>query len=187
MKNIGIFASGTGTNFQALADDKEMKKLADIKILVVDNPKAKVIEKAEARNIKTFVFNPKDYDSKKAYEREILEKVKGLDYIFLAGYMRIISKDFLENFDGKIINIHPSLLPAYKGKDAIDRAYQAREEYLGVSIHYVNEEVDGGEILAQERLKVDYSKSLEEVTDQIHEIEHKLYTKTALEILKGEK
>ena len=111
MKKIGIFASGTGTNFDALASSEQIKNLADIDIMVCDKPGAKVIKKAEDKNIKTFVFSPKDYENKAAYEKEILEKVKDLDYIFLAGYMRILSKDFLEKFKGKVINIHSSLLP----------------------------------------------------------------------------
>lgn len=187
MKKIAIFASGTGTNFEALADSREILNLADIEIMVCDKPGAKVIEKAEKRNIETFVFNPKTFENKKAYEKEILEKVKDLDYIFLAGYMRILSGDFLENFPGKVINIHPSLLPKYKGIESIKRAYENREEYIGVTIHYVNEEIDGGEILAQDKFRVDYDMSLGEVEADVHKIEHKLYVKTAAEILKGEK
>ena len=187
MKKIGIFASGTGTNFEALADSTEIQNLADIEIMVCDRPGAKVIKKSEKRDIKTFVFNPKEYENKKAYEKEILEKVKDLDYIFLAGYMRILSGDFLENFPGKVINIHPSLLPKYKGIESIKRAFEAREEYIGVTIHYVNEEIDGGEILAQDKFRVDYEMDLDQVEDQVHKIEHKLYVKTAAEILKGEK
>lgn len=187
MKKIGIFASGTGTNFDALASSDEIKNLADIEIMVCDKPGAKVIKKAEDKNIKTFVFNPKDYDNKAAYEKEILEKVKDLDYIFLAGYMRILSKDFLEKFKGKVVNIHPSLLPKYKGIESIKRAYEAGEEYIGVTIHYVNEEIDGGEILAQDKFKVDYTKSLDEIESQVHDLEHRLYIKTGAEILKGEK
>lgn len=187
MKKIGIFASGTGTNFEALASSDQIKNLADIEIMVCDKPGARVIKMAEDKSINTFVYNPKDYENKAAYEKEILEKVKDLDYIFLAGYMRILSKDFLENYRGKVVNIHPSLLPKYKGIESIKRAYEAREEYIGVTIHYVNEEIDGGEILAQDKFKVDYNKSLDEVEGQVHDLEHRLYIKIAVEILKGEK
>ena len=101
--------------------------------------------------------------------------------------MRILSKDFLEKFPGKIINIHPSLLPKYKGVESIKRAYEAGDEYIGVTIHYVNEEVDGGKILAQDKFKVDYEKSLDDIEEEVHKLEHKLYVKTTTEILKGEK
>lgn len=187
MKKIGIFASGTGTNFEALASSDQIKNLAQIEIMVCDKPGAMVIKRAEDKDIKTFVFNPKDYENKVAYEKEILEKVEDLDYIFLAGYMRILSKDFLEKFRGKVVNIHPSLLPKYKGIESIKRAYEAGEEYIGVTIHYVNEEIDGGKILAQDKFKVDYKKSLDEIESQVHDLEHRLYIKTAVEILKGEK
>src|SRR5699024_1230108 len=114
--------------------------------------------------------NPKDYENKNAYEEEILKKVKNLDFIFLAGYMRILTGDFLENFAGKVINIHPSLLPKYKGIESIKRAYENREEYIGVTIHYVNEEIDGGEILAQDKLRVDYGMDLDQVEDEVHKL-----------------
>ena len=187
MKKIGIFASGNGTNFEALASSSEINSLANIEIMVCDKPGARVIKRAKDKGIKSFVFNPKDYENKAAYEREILENVKDLDYIFLAGYMRILSKDFLENFKGKVVNIHPSLLPKYKGKESIKRAYESGDSYIGVTIHYVNEEIDGGEILVQDKFKVDYSNSLDEVESKVHELEHRLYIKTAAEILKGEK
>lgn len=186
MKKIGIFASGNGTNFDALAGSEEIKSLASIEIMVCDKPGARVIKRAEDKKIKTFVFNPKGYEKKSIYEREILERIRDLDYIFLAGYMRILSEDFLEAYEGKVVNIHPSLLPKYKGVESIKRAYEAKEEYIGVTIHYVNEEIDGGEILAQDKFKVDYNKTLVEVESQVHELEHRLYIKTAAKILKGE-
>lgn len=186
MKKIGIFASGNGTNFKALAESDEINSLADIEILVCDNPKAKVLARADKLAIKTFVFNPKDYENKKTYEKEILKRVKNLDFIFLAGYMRILSKEFLENFEGQIINIHPSLLPKYKGTQAIKRAYDNKDDCIGVSIHYVSEEVDGGKIIAQYKFKVDYDLSLSEIEEKVHELEHKLYVETAVKILKGE-
>lgn len=186
MKKIAIFASGNGTNFKALADSKIIKNLAKISLLVCDKPGAKVVERAKDRDIDVFAFSPKDYGSKKAYEREILQRVKDTDFIFLAGYMRILSKDFLEAYKGEVINIHPSLLPKHKGVEAIKRAYEARDPYIGVSIHYVNEEVDGGQIIAQDKFKVDYGKSLDEIEEIVHEIEHELYEKTAAKILEGE-
>lgn len=186
MKKIAIFASGNGTNFEALADAENLKNLAEIKLLICDNKRAKAIERANKRNIDVFSFDPKDYKSKQVYEKEILSKVEDVDFIFLAGYMRILSREFLENFSGKVINIHPSLLPKYKGKNAIQRAYENKEEYIGVTIHYVNEEIDGGKIISQRKLKVDYEKSLDEIENQIHDIEHKLYVETCEKILREE-
>ena len=116
--------------------------------------------------------------------KPVVEKVKDMDFIVLAGYMRILSPYFLENYNGKIINIHPSLLPLYKGINSIERAYNNKDPEIGISIHYVNEEVDGGEILAQDKFKVDYNESLDEVTNRVHQLEHRLYPKTLINIFK---
>ncbi|MDO4605321.1 MAG: phosphoribosylglycinamide formyltransferase [Helcococcus sp.] len=184
MIDIAIFASGTGSNFVNLVKNKELKDYCNIRILICDNPNAKVIERAIDLNIDTFVFNPKEYNSKKKYEDMILDKVMDTDYIVLAGYMRILSSYFLEKYHGKIINIHPSILPLYKGINSIERAYNNKDSEIGVSIHYVNEEVDGGEILAQDKFKVDYKESLDEVTNKVHQLEHRLYPETLINIFK---
>lgn len=187
MIDVAVLASGTGSNFVNLVENEELKKYINIKLLVCDKPKAKVIERAEEFNIESLVFNPKEYSKKVEYEKMLLDKVKDFDYLILAGYMRVISPFFLERYKGKIINIHPSLLPLYKGINSIERAYENQDEEIGVTIHFVNEEVDGGEILAQDKFKVDYNKSLDEITEQVHELEHRLYPETLIELLKENK
>lgn len=184
MINIAIFASGTGSNFVNLVQNEELKDYCNIKLLICDNPNAKVIERAKELDIDTFVFNPKDFNTKREYERLIIEKVKDINYLVLAGYMRILSPYFLEKYQGRIINIHPSLLPLYKGINSIERAYNNRDFEIGISIHYVNEEVDGGEILAQDKFIVDYNENLEQVIDRVHKLEHRLYPKTLVKIFK---
>ena len=126
MKRIAVFASGTGTNFEAIADAVEAGQLnAEITLVVVDKPGAPVIEKAQKRGIDVFAFNPKDYPSKPDYEREIIARCQahGVEWIALAGYMRLLSPVMLEAYDQRIVNIHPSLLPAFKGKDAIGHGF----------------------------------------------------------------
>jgi len=182
-KQVAIFASGTGSNFEKIADDNRLKEKMDIALLVCDKPNAAVIKKAQDRNINTYVFSTKDFGSKQDYEAAILEQVKDLDYIFLAGYMRIISPYFLENYKKTILNLHPSLLPKYKGKDAIEQAYKAQEREVGISIHYVNEELDGGEVIAQKSLIVKDGETLKEVTARIHELEHELYPNVILKLV----
>lgn len=182
-KQVAIFASGTGSNFEKIADDNRLKEKMDIALLVCDKPNAAVIKKAQDRNINTYVFSTKDFGSKQDYEAAILEQVKDLDYIFLAGYMRIISPYFLENYKKTILNLHPSLLPKYKGKDAIEQAYKAQECEIGISIHYVNEELDGGEVIAQKSLTVKDGETLKEVTARIHELEHELYPNVILKLV----
>ena len=161
-KQVAIFASGTGSNFEKIADDNRLKEKMDIALLVCDKPNAAVIKKAQDRNINTYVFSTKDFGSKQDYEAAILEQVKDLDYIFLAGYMRIISPYFLENYKKTILNLHPSLLPKYKGKDAIEQAYKAQE---------------------QKSLIVKDGETLEEVTARIHELEHELYPNVILKLV----
>lgn len=182
-KRVAIFASGTGSNFEKIADDARLKDKIEIELLVCDRPGAPVIKKAEDRNIKTYEFSAKDFESKQAYEAVILEQVKDLDYIFLAGYMRIISPYFLENYKNTILNLHPSLLPKYKGKDAIEQAYKAGDKEIGISIHYVNEELDGGEVIAQKSLTVLDGETIEQVTERIHGLEHELYPNVILKLI----
>lgn len=183
MKKVAIFASGTGSNFEKIADDVRLKDKISIELLVCDRKNAAVIQKAKDRNIPTYVFSAKDFASKEDYEKSILEKVQHLDYLFLAGYMRIISPYFLEHYKKTILNLHPSLLPKYKGKDAIEQAFHAGDKEIGISIHYVNEELDGGEVIEQKSLIVEENDTIESVTEKIHKLEHELYPNVILKLV----
>jgi phosphoribosylglycinamide formyltransferase-1 len=187
MKNIAIFASGSGTNFQAIVDAAKNGSIpARVALLVCDKPGAKVIERAERERIPTFVFSPKDYASKAEFEQAILEQLRKhqIEFIALAGYMRLIGPTLLAAYEGKIVNIHPSLLPAFPGKDAIGQAYRAGVKITGVTIHYVDEGMDTGPIIAQRAVPIDEGESLAQLEARIHEVEHELYPavlKTLLE------
>lgn len=183
MKKIAVFASGNGTNFENILNRKDIN--AEIVFLICDNKNARAIEIARKNAIDTFVFSPKDYDSKKDYEREISKRIDTLDIdlIVLSGYMRILSKDFVEKYDRKIINIHPSMLPLYKGKNAIEQAFLDGKDIFGVTVHYVNAEVDDGEIILQERVSDTFGLSLEEVTRKVHELEYKLYPMAIIKLI----
>lgn len=181
MKNLAVFASGTGTNFEAIADAIEAGQLkAKLTLVVVDKQNAPVIEKARQRGIDVFAFNPKDYSSKPDYEREIIAQCQAhhVDFIALAGYMRLLSPLMLEAYDQRIVNIHPSLLPAFKGKDAIGQAIDYGVKVMGVTIHYVDASMDGGRIIAQRVFAVQPQWSKEEIEAQVHAIEHVLYPET---------
>jgi phosphoribosylglycinamide formyltransferase 1 len=187
MKNIAIFASGSGTNFQAIVDAvKNGIVPARVALLVCDKPGAKVIERAERERIPTFVFSPKDYDSKAEFEQAILAELRKheIEFIALAGYMRLIGPTLLDAYEGKIVNIHPSLLPAFPGKDAIGQAYRAGVKITGVTIHYIDEGMDTGPIIAQRAIAIHEGESLAQLEARIHEVEHELYPavlKTLLE------
>jgi phosphoribosylglycinamide formyltransferase 1 len=178
MKKIAVFASGSGSNFQSIVDEIEAGRLeAKISLLVCDNPGAYVIERAKKAGIPCFVFNPKEYRFKADYEREIAFELKSyrVDFVVLAGYMRLISSTLLEDYEGRMVNIHPSLLPDFPGKDAIGQALAAKVDESGVTIHYVDNGMDTGPIIAQKKVKLDQNETRESLEKKIHIVEHWLY------------
>ena len=186
MKKIAVFASGTGTNFDAIARACADGTLdAEVALMVCDHPEAAVVQKAQAYGIESFVFSPKSYPSKTDYEREIVRMLdeRGVELVCLAGYMRILSHILLEAYGGRIINIHPSLLPAFRGAHAVEQAVAYGVKVYGITIHYVDGELDGGKIIAQKAFEYD-GDDPEEVHRLGQVIEHKLYVQTISELLK---
>ncbi len=186
MKNIAVFASGSGSNFQAIVDASESGSLeAKVSLLVCDRPGAKAIERAEKHGIPTFAFSPKEYPDKEAFETEILNKLEEaeVEFIALAGYMRLIGPMLLSRFEGKMVNIHPSLLPAFPGKDAIGQALEAGVPETGVTVHFVDNGMDTGPIVEQATVQVDENDTVEILQQKIHKIEHELYPKVIQDVL----
>ncbi|MCQ6280531.1 phosphoribosylglycinamide formyltransferase [Bacillus sp. EB600] len=178
MKNIAVFASGSGSNFQAIIDAIQAGKLdAHVTLLVCDHQDAFVVERAKKLGIPSFVFQAKQYSSKEAYEKEIILELtnRDVDFVVLAGYMRILGPTLLSGYEGRIVNIHPSLLPAFPGKDAIGQALRAGVKESGVTVHYVDEGMDTGPIIAQKSVSIDANDTLESLQTKIHAIEHMLY------------
>lgn len=178
MKNVAVFASGNGSNFQAIIDVVQAGELdATISLLVCDKPGAYAIDRANEADIPSFVFNPKVYSSKEDYEKEILENLKshGVEFVVLAGYMRLIGPTLLGEYKGRIVNVHPSLLPAFPGKDAIGQALAAKANWSGVTVHFVDEGMDTGPIIIQERVQLEENDTRESLQQKIQRIEHKLY------------
>ena len=182
MKRIAIFASGSGTNFEALVNEKYRN--GEIVLLVCDKPEAFVIERAKKHNIPYAIFELKKLGSKVAYEEAIVKKLKEekIDLVLLAGYMKIVDETLLNAYEGKIVNIHPALLPSFKGAHGIADAYNYGVKIMGVTIHYVNKEVDGGKIIAQDAFHLT-NETLDEAEAIIHSIEHKLYPETLKKLL----
>lgn len=179
MVKIAVFASGNGGNFQRIVEAQKSGegKGYEVKVLIVDKESAYAIERAKLLGIPYYFINPKEYNTKMEFEEKIIDILKKyeIEYIVLAGYMRIISSILLEEYFNKIINIHPAYLPEFSGKDGIGDAYKARASKTGVTIHYVDSGVDTGEIIYQERLKIDSQWGLEDLKNKIHEIEHRIY------------
>ncbi len=178
MKKLAVFASGSGSNFEAIAAAIEKGDLeAEIALVVCDRPGAKVEKRAERYGIPVLSFYPKSYDSKADFEAFILQQLNdaGVQWIFLAGYMRLIGPTLLRAFERKIVNIHPSLLPAFPGKDAIGQAFEAGVKLTGVTVHFVDEGMDTGQIIDQDSVRIDVEDTKEDLGKKIQEIEHLLY------------
>jgi phosphoribosylglycinamide formyltransferase 1 len=178
MMKLAIFASGSGSNFQAIMDSVNAGLLAaDVSLLVCDRPGAYVLERAERHGIQAFTFSAKNYASKEEYESAILREIQLLeiDFIVLAGYMRLIGPTLLREFEGRIINIHPSLLPAFPGKDAIGQALAAGVAVTGVTVHYVDAGMDTGPIIEQREVLISDGETRETLQVKIQQIEHQLY------------
>ncbi|WP_404451324.1 phosphoribosylglycinamide formyltransferase [Virgibacillus necropolis] len=188
MNNIkaAIFASGAGSNFQAIMEANQDNALGcEVVLVVCDKPGAGVIEKATNFGVTACIIDPKTFPGKEAYEKEVVSALQEaeVDWIFLAGYMRIVGQTLLQAYEGSIINIHPSLLPAYPGLDAIGQAYRANAHTTGVTIHFIDEGVDTGPIIDQEALEILPSDTEETLKQRIQEIEHRLYPKVIKHVL----
>ncbi|WP_042141968.1 phosphoribosylglycinamide formyltransferase [Paucisalibacillus sp. EB02] len=182
-----VFASGTGSNFVAMMNCKELA--CEIVLLVCDKPGASVIEKAKYFGVQTFVLNPKAFNDKREYETEVLRAVRevGAEWIFLAGYMRLIGHTLLNAYEEKILNIHPSLLPSFPGKDAIGQALAAGAEITGVTVHYIDEGMDTGPIIAQKQVKVLPEDTEETLKYRIQKAEHVLYPEVINQVVRKER
>ena len=184
-KQLAVFASGTGSNFEAIARACAEGVLnAEVAVMVCDKPGAAVIEKAERFGVETFVFAPKEYSGKAAYEEEIVRilDAKNVDLVCLAGYMRIVGDTLLKAYEGKIINIHPSLLPSFKGAHAVEDAVAYGVKVYGITIHWVNADLDGGKIIAQRAFEYDGNDPAE-VHRIGQKIEHALYVETISKLI----
>ena len=187
MRRLAVFASGSGTNFEAIVTACEQGVLdAEVVLMVCDKPGAKVVERAAEHGVGAIVFAPKQYASKADYEREIVARLDaaGVELVCLAGYMRIVGDVLLGAYGGRIINIHPSLLPAFKGAHAIEEAVAYGVKVYGVTIHWVDATLDGGRIIAQRAFAYD-GDDVHEVERRVHEVEHELYVETIDKLVKA--
>ena len=186
--NIAIFASGRGSNFAALlrAEKKGIFK-ANISLLVCDNPQAPVIAKAKRAKIKVALVQRKDFASKQEFEQKIIGHLKEnkIDLIAMAGFMRMLSPEFVNLYKNKIINIHPALLPSFKGSSGIKDAFEHGVKVTGVTVHFVDEEMDHGPIILQAHVKIEKTDTMESLEEKIHRAEHKLYPQAVKLFVEG--
>ncbi len=186
--NIAVFASGRGTNFSAII--KAVKKgviKANLSLLVCDNPSAGAIARAKRAKVKVALIKKEDFPLKKEFETKIIQQLKQekIDLIILAGFMRIIGRDILDHYKGRIMNIHPALLPSFKGAQAIKDAFDYGVKVTGVTVHFVDEKMDHGPIILQQAVKIEEDDTPETLEAKIHKVEHKLYPQAVKLFVEG--
>ena len=188
MLKIGVLVSGSGTNLQAFIDAIAAKELdAEIVLVVSSRPDAYGIERAKAANIPVLVLNKGVYADPKAADARIVAALQGAgaEYVFMAGYMRMVTPVMLDAFPNRVVNLHPALLPSFKGAHGIQDAFDAGVKYTGVTVHFANAEYDKGPIIAQEPVAVLETDTVETLEESIHAVEHRLYPATAQIIAQG--
>ncbi len=177
---FAVFASGNGSNLQAIIDSVKAAEIkAELVLVFSNNRKAYALKRAEEAGIKTLFVDPKHYATPQSYERAIVIHLKEakIDFIVLAGYMKLLTPFFIREYPQKILNVHPSLLPSFKGIDGIKDAFTYGAKVTGVTIHFVDEKMDHGPMIMQEAIKVAEDETLESLAEKIHSVEHKIYPK----------
>ncbi len=175
---FAVFVSGEGSNLEAIINAVKHKKIkADLALVFSNKRKAYALKRAEAAGIKTLCLVRDDYATPQSFERDIVIHLKeeGIDFIVLAGYMKILSPFFIKKYPKKILNVHPSLLPSFKGARAIKDTFTYGAKITGVTIHFVNEKMDHGPIIMQEGFKIKEGMTKEMLEKHIHALEHKIF------------
>ncbi len=187
MKKIAILFSGSGTNLENLLKKLHLKEFNTFKIEVVaticNNPNAKGIERSRKFDIEPIIINHKKYKSREEFDTKLVDAIRksGAELTVLAGFMRFLTPIFTKNI--KALNLHPSLLPLFKGSHAIQESYKSDMKIGGITVHFVNEELDGGAIIAQKCFQKDDKMDLEIYEKKIHELEYQLLPQVVVEVL----
>jgi len=187
VKKIAVLFSGSGSNLEKILEKVHNKSFSTCKIeiacLICNKKDAYGIQIAKKHGLETTIIEHTNYKDRESFDKKMVEVIKqnGIDLVVLAGFMRILTPEFTKNVNA--INLHPSLLPLFKGAHAIEDSYNSDMKVGGISIHYVSEELDAGKIIAQECFKKEKDMSLEEFEKKIHSLEHQLLPKTIIELL----
>ena len=174
---VGVLISGSGTNLQAIIDAIAEGLPIQIAYVVSSRPDAYGIERAKKANIPILVLNRDVYADARAADEMIADTLKaaGVEYVVMAGYMRMVTNVLLDAYPNRILNLHPALLPSFKGAHAIQDAFDAGVKVTGVTVHFANEEYDKGPIIAQRAVSVRETDSVDTLEERIHEVEHEMY------------
>ncbi|MCB9756960.1 MAG: phosphoribosylglycinamide formyltransferase [Candidatus Omnitrophica bacterium] len=178
MQKFAVFISGNGSNLQAIIDSVANGEIkAELSLVISSTDKAFGLKRAEKAGIKTLVFSPDNYTNRQSVDRDIVIALKEhkIDFLVLAGYMRLLTPYFIKEYPNKIINVHPSLLPSFKGAHGIKDAFTYGVKQTGVTVHFVNEKMDNGPIILQDTVKINEEDTLETLEAKIHRVEHRIY------------
>ncbi|UJX24378.1 MULTISPECIES: phosphoribosylglycinamide formyltransferase [Pseudoalteromonas] len=173
-----VLISGSGSNLQAIIDACARGEIkADIAAVISNKADAYGLERAKNAGIQTRVLSHKDFDSREAYDAELMDIIDSFEpnLVVLAGFMRILTPSLVQKFKGKMLNIHPSLLPKYQGLNTHQRAIDAKDEVHGVSVHFVTEELDGGPVVLQAKVPVLENDTADTLAQRVHQQEHIIY------------
>ena len=176
--NVVVLISGSGSNLQALIDSiTQDGNPARIAAVICNRADAYGLVRAQNAGIPTRVLDHKQFDGREAFDAALIEAIDGFDpqLVVLAGFMRILTGDFVRHYEGRLLNIHPSLLPKYKGLHTHQRALEAGDREHGCSVHFVTEELDGGPVVLQAALQVKPGDDIESLTQRVHVAEHQIY------------
>ena len=185
---LGVLISGSGTNLEAIIERIEEGKLdASIELVVSSRPDAYGLKRAEKHGLQTLTLSREFYQEPMLADEIIASELKqhGVEYVVMAGYMRMVHAPILASYPNRVVNLHPALLPSFKGAHAIQDAFDKGVKVTGVTVHFANEDYDCGPIIAQRALTVEEDWDVDELEEHIHEIEHDLYPETLQLIAEG--
>ena len=174
---VVVLLSGSGSNLQALIDSLANNQAVNLCAVISNNPNAYGLERAKAAGIDAVTLDHRQFSSREAYDHELQSVIDQFEpgLVVLAGFMRILTASFVEHYHGRMLNIHPSLLPKYKGLNTHARALQAGDAEHGLSIHFVTADLDGGPIVIQAKLAIDTTDDVNSLQQKIHHLEHRYY------------
>ncbi|TVT72354.1 MAG: phosphoribosylglycinamide formyltransferase [Pseudomonas sp.] len=175
--NVVVLISGSGSNLQALIDSQAEDNPARIRAVISNRADAFGLTRAQDADIPTAVLDHKAFDGRESFDAALMVVIDehAPDLVILAGFMRILTPGFVRHYQGRLLNIHPSLLPKYKGLDTHRRALEAGDSEHGCSVHFVTEELDGGPVAIQAALAVEPGENIEQLTQRVHSAEHQIY------------
>lgn len=185
---VGVLVSGSGTNLRAILDASADGLPVEVALVVSSRPDAYGIERARAAGVPVLALSRSDYQNPEAADERIVAALQdaGAEYVVMAGYMRKVTPVMLRAYPNRVVNLHPALLPSFKGAHAISDAFDAGVKVTGVTVHFANEDYDKGPIIAQEPVRVEECMSLDALEARIHQTEHELYPRVLGLIANGQ-